>query len=252
MMLRRSGVRRPGALLGVLAVAASALGMAAPPAEAFAVPITQKVVIGHSVHGRAIVAYHRYTAGQLGRPFLVVGQMHGDEETGKRVVAQLLKRSLPAGVDLWVIPTVNPDGDAANTRDNARGVDLNRNFSVSWIKQGSGSRYYSGPKALSEPESRAVRVFLLDLEPWRTVSFHNPLNGVDNSLTKDPSLVKNLAAWSGYSLKSFTCNGGCHGTMTQFINAKTPGAGVTFEFGTSTSDARITKVTDAILRLAQG
>jgi hypothetical protein len=224
----------------------------APTAEAMPVPVTTRTVIGHSVQGRAIVAYHRYTLGQLGaRPMLVVGQMHGDEETGKRVVAQLLARALPADVDLWIIPTVNPDGDVHNTRGNAHGIDLNRNFPVNWVKRAIGTRYSSGRKPVNQPETKAVRAFLLSVKPWRTVSFHNPLYGVDKSLQKDPSLARQLAAWSGYPLKSFTCNNGCHGTMTQFINAKTPGTGVTFEFGHSTPNARITRVVNAVLRLAQ-
>ena len=87
--------------------------------------------------------------------------MHGDEETGKSVVAALRTRVLPVGMDLWLIPTVNPDGDAHNTRYNAHEVDLNRNFPTSWVKQGGGTRYYSGPSAASEPETRQVRDFLL-------------------------------------------------------------------------------------------
>lgn len=243
--------RRLGTGTAALGLLVACLVGPAPAAQAMPVPVTQRVVIGHSVQGRPIVAYHRYTLGQLGaRPFLVVGQMHGDEETGKRVVAQLRTRALPADVDLWIIPTVNPDGDAHNTRGNAHGIDLNRNFPVSWVRRSKGTRYYSGHKAASEPETRAVRAFLLDLDPWRTVSFHSPLNGVDNSLKKDPALAKKLASWSGYPLKSFTCNGGCHGTMTQFINARTDGTGVTFEFGHWTSSARVDRVVKAVLRLA--
>ena len=246
-------VRRPlrGAVLAALLVATAAVTLApVSPAEAMPIPVTVRVVIGHSVHGREIVAYHRYYAGLAGaHPLLVVGQMHGDEETGKSVVAALRTRVLPVGLDLWLIPTVNPDGDAANTRYNAHSVDLNRNFPTSWIKQGSGTRYYSGPKAASEPETQDVEGFLLSLKPWRTISFHAPLNGVDTSTGKDPALAKNLAAWSGYPSKAFTCTTGCHGTMTQFINASTPGAGVTFEFGSSTSTTQLNKVIAAVIRI---
>jgi murein peptide amidase A len=245
--------RRPlrGAVLATLLVATAAVTLApTTPASAMSIPVTVRVVIGHSAQGREIVAYHRYYAGLVGaRPLLVVGQMHGDEETGKSVVAALRTRVLPLGLDLWLVPTVNPDGDAANTRYNAHRVDLNRNFPTSWVKQGAGTRYYSGPKAASEPETQDVMTFLLSLKPWRTISFHAPLNGVDTSTRKDPALAKNLAAWSGYPTKSFTCTTGCHGTMTQFINARTPGAGVTFEFGSSTSTAQLNKVIAAVVRV---
>ena len=244
--------RRPrGAvvLIALVAIAGSLLA-ASGPAQAIPLPVTERVVIGLSSQGREIVAYHRYTAGLVGsHPFLVIGQIHGDEETGKSVAKALRTRTLPVGMDLWIIPTVNPDGDARNTRYNARSVDLNRNFPTSWVKQGKGTRYYSGPSAASEPETRAVRDFLLRIKPWRTVSIHNPLNGVDTSNGKDPALARDLAKWSGYPTKSFTCTTGCHGTMTQFINAETPGAAVTFEFGSSTTTAQLNRVIDAIIRV---
>lgn len=224
--------------------------MSVSSASAMPLPVTERVVIGHSVQGREIVAYHRFTAGRVGsKPFLVLGQMHGNEESGKRVVAALRSRVLPANLDLWVIPTLNPDGDLRDTRRNARGVDLNRNFPESWVKQGAGTSYYAGPSPASEPETRALRDFVLAVQPWRTVSFHTPLYGVDKGSGKDPALARDLASWSGYPLRSFTCNSGCRGTMTQFVNARTSGSAVTFEFGRSTTTAQLNRVIDAVIRV---
>ena len=84
---------------------------------------------GHSVQGRPIRALELgFGSGSRGsRRVLVVGCIHGDECAGTAVVRRL--EQLPPPIfDLWVVPTVNPDGRAAGTRENARGVDLNRNF----------------------------------------------------------------------------------------------------------------------------
>jgi protein MpaA len=89
---------------------------------------------------------------------------------------------LPAGVHLWLVPAVNPDGLASGTRQNAHGVDLNRNWPVGWVPNGRPwDGYYSGPRPLSEPENRAMRAFILSARPALTIWYHQPLDEVYGS-----------------------------------------------------------------------
>jgi murein peptide amidase A len=68
---------------------------------------------------------------------------------------------------------MNPDGSIRGTRQNARGVDLNRNFSYRWRGGGSpGDTYYPGPRPFSEPESRITRDFVLEHRPDITIWYH--------------------------------------------------------------------------------
>ena len=130
------------------------------------------IVFGHSVQGRPLRAL------EVGDPrsahrVLVVGCIHGNESAGMPVVWQLA-RSRPR-FDLWLVPNLNPDGYAAGTRQNADGVDLNRNFPSQWLRIGRrGSPQWSGPRPLSEPETRAIRELILRLRPTVTIWFHQP------------------------------------------------------------------------------
>jgi murein peptide amidase A len=86
---------------------------------------------------------------------LVVGCIHGNEPAGIAIARRLVATTIPIpGLALWVVPVLNPDGVAPHTRQNGRGVDLNRNFPYRW-RPLTGYQY-SGPLALSEPESRAA------------------------------------------------------------------------------------------------
>ena len=70
--------------------------------------VHRTAVIGHSVDGRAI---HAVESGTPGRPrILVVGCIHGNECAGMAVIPALRRRSPPAHADLWLVPTLNPDG----------------------------------------------------------------------------------------------------------------------------------------------
>jgi protein MpaA len=112
---------------------------------------------------------------------VVVGCIDGDEPAGIAVVERLEQLGPPPGVDLWLVPTVNPDGLAAHTLGNAHGVDLNRNFPYGWRHLGGTGFLDSGPRPLSEPESRAVYRFLLRTRPRVTIWFHQPEAVVDDS-----------------------------------------------------------------------
>ena len=60
---------------------------------------------------------------------LVVGSIHGDEEAGIEVAEHVRDAAaIPNGFDVWVMPTINPDGNVLDFHTNVKGVDLNRNF----------------------------------------------------------------------------------------------------------------------------
>jgi murein peptide amidase A len=171
-------------LVALLALAGS-LGF---PAAAAAAHVE---LLGRSVDGRGIRAIE--VGDPAGTRVLVVGCIHGNEPAGI-AVAERLARLSPAGIDLWIVPVLNPDGRAANTRGNAHGVDLNRNFPVRWRPM--GGVYASGPRALSEPEARIARRLILRLRPRVTVWFHQHLDLIWAS-GGDPRLERRFAAISG-------------------------------------------------------
>ena len=112
---------------------------------------------------------------------LVVGCTDGDEPAGIAIVTALRSQQPPTGVELWLLPTINPDGLVARTLGNAHGVDLNRNFPHAWRHLGGSGYFNSGPRPLSEPESRALHRFLLRVKPRLAIWFHQPLALVDDS-----------------------------------------------------------------------
>jgi predicted deacylase len=55
--------------------------------------------------------------------------IHGDEPAGPLAALQLLREDRwPGGVAIWLCPCLNPTGFPLNRRENAQGVDLNRDY----------------------------------------------------------------------------------------------------------------------------
>lgn len=154
-----------------LALVAS-IGLAGLPIADASARVVAREVIGTSVEGRTlratnVGARHRRTK------VLVVGCIHGNECAGRAIVRRLRKRASPRGFELWLVGDLNPDGSSAGTRQNARGVDLNRNFGAGWTPIGNPwDTYHSGPRPWSEPETRAARRFVRRRRPDITIWYH--------------------------------------------------------------------------------
>lgn len=116
---------------------------------------------GKTAQGRSLYLVH--AARRDDAPFRVLfyAQQHGDEVSGKDALLYLIRdiardaSRLPADVDLWVMPMVNPDGAEAGTRKNAAGADLNRDHVT-----------------LFHPETRALHRVARRLRPDLSVDAH--------------------------------------------------------------------------------
>jgi murein peptide amidase A len=178
MLVALAGV---GALLWASASPERRLMAQSGPRPGVDALVHRRVALGRSVRGRSIFAV---VSGDPDAPrkLLVVGAIHGNERAGIAIARELESSPPPRQSLLWIVRDLNPDGVAENTRQNAHGVDLNRNFP--WRRrhlEHRGGWQYSGPRALSEPESRLARALILRVRPRITIWFHQPLGVVDES-----------------------------------------------------------------------
>jgi N-acetylmuramoyl-L-alanine amidase len=187
----------------LIQVAASLLALATgtgpEPAQA-AAPV-RSVEIGRSSRGRPIRALRIGAAGAKVN-VLAVGSMHGDEPGGRAVTARLRRARPPRGVAIWIVADLNPDGSAARSRQNANGVDLNRNFPHRWQAMGAPfAPYHSGSGPASEPETQAAMRLVDRIKPRVSVWYHQALRMVVRS-GGDPALERLYSRGSGLPRRS--------------------------------------------------
>ncbi|MCP4896921.1 MAG: hypothetical protein GY906_08085 [bacterium] len=118
--------------------------------------------IGSSVEGRALHLVHlSHGPTTAGWKLLFFGQQHGNEPAGREALTQLIStvaadpNALPEDVDLWIIPTVNPDGGEKSVRRNANDADLNRDHLL-----------------LAQPETQALHAAVRRVQPDIVVDCH--------------------------------------------------------------------------------
>jgi protein MpaA len=110
----------------------------------------------------------------------ILATIHGDEPAGTPLVRQLAKylqknTQLLTGRKVVLLPVANPDGMAYNSRFNANGVDLNRNFATN--NRINNKEF--GYNALSEPEACAIEQLIRQYSPDRIISIHQPMACID-------------------------------------------------------------------------
>lgn len=138
--------------------------------------------IGYSVQNRAIWAMRvtDYPDSEEHEPEIrLAGNMHGDEHIGTEITLYFLKyilqnytsntivQDIIDNHELWILPTINPDGKVANTRRNANSVDLNRDYGYFWDGWGGS------PAPLSQIENKLMREHLLENDICLEYNYHS-------------------------------------------------------------------------------
>ncbi len=211
----------------------------------------ERVGLGLSVGGQPIVAERYGTVG--GRRVLVIGVIHGNEDDGVAIVDDLRAGPVPDGVELWIVESMNPDGQAKQVRTNDNGVDLNRNFPYKWGPIGvPGDSQYAGVGPASEPETQAMTNFMTQLRPDITIWYHQDLFVVNPSEGREGRVRERYAQLTGLPMGQIT--GGTYTGIaaTWARNEFRPDDGVAFivELGPTLSPAEAIVHADAVRTIA--
>ena len=169
-----------------------------------------KTIIGTSVNGTDITAYH-YGTGD--KEILFIGGIHGGYSPNTTAVAQKAmemfdtEKAVPANLRITVIPSLNPDGlekSGTEGRFNARGTDLNRNFDCKWQANGTwqNKKVSGGAKAFSEPETQALRDYVSTHTPVAVIAWYSAANGVYASSCNTTPSAKTKALTNLYAQAS--------------------------------------------------
>lgn len=139
-------------------------------------------IVGESVQGRPVYALK---IGEGPNKILLWSQMHGNESTTTKALLDFLlflNSNDPAATQilsqctLLCFPMLNPDGAQAYTRENANGIDLNRDA-----------------QNLSQPESRILREHFNRFQPDYCFNLHDQRTIFGVGQSSRPATVSFLA-----------------------------------------------------------
>lgn len=183
--------------------------------------IAKMFSIGKSVKGRDlwVIKLSKDVGTDDDRPeFKYIANMHGDEIVGRELMVRLIKdllinygkdpviTNLLDRVQIYIMPSMNPDGAAASTRGNAKYVDLNRDFPDFSTNDNKDSEVGRAPETQAVMKWQKSRRFVLSANfhggaevanyPWDTKAEKFP----QEALVKDLCLeYASLAPYIGSS-----------------------------------------------------
>ncbi len=194
----------------------------------------QPEVIGYSEEGRPLEVY---TFGSGDNERMIVAGIHGGDEWNTVTLANQLIEYLdqdasviPDGVKLYVLPNLNPDGEARAHNKyghvNHNGVDLNRNFPVNWQRDWDRSGCWNtlpssgGTGPGSEAETQALMKFIDDHSIQALISYHSAALGIfpggfpwDENASR---LAQSIAAVSPYRFPPIDTGCTYSGTLADY------------------------------------
>ncbi len=127
---------------------------------------------------------------------LIIGVFHGDEPEGEYLVNSLINDTktnpvLLASSVILFIPCLNPDGKELNTRGNANGIDLNRDFPTE-----NREDFSKKP----EKETEFILDIMSEYKPDRILTIHAPY-GVVNYDGPADMIAEGMSRLNGYPVQ---------------------------------------------------
>ncbi len=136
------------------------------------------------------------------KKILIIGVFHGEEPQGEYLINRYIKKDISSIKNkLYFIPCLNPDGKSKNMRQNANGVDLNRNFPTKNWKLTEKNEYYGGQSPESETETRFITEILKEYKFDAILSIHAPFRVV-NYDGEAKELAEKISYLTGYPVQS--------------------------------------------------
>lgn len=208
--------------------------------------------IGKSVLGRPIWMRQ---VGDGPRRVLFIGGIHGDEAEGSVLTTRLpdafTAAGLAAEVTLFVMEDANPDGREAATRENANGVDINRNFPA---RNFDPSNPAGGGTPVNQPETRAVVDSIDRIAPQLVIIVHSWAN--DEFINFDgPSkaIAERFSVASGMKVRTSNDFAPTPGSLGSYIGRDRAIPLLTIEFRKGSDPEKDwLQVHDAVLQAIQG
>ncbi|WP_350170046.1 M14 family zinc carboxypeptidase [Ilumatobacter fluminis] len=220
------------------------------PIDPATVPFETEFEIGRSVNGVPITVVRR--GDPSGTRVLAVGVIHGNEADGVAIVDRLRTDPVPPGVELWLVRSMNPDGEAIGDRQNANLVDLNRNFPENWDVLGEpGFWQYGGVGPASEPETQAMVALGSGVRPDIVLWYHQDLFRLAPGTGRAGDIRLRYAEIAGLPIVDIS--GGTYtGTASQWARTVIPegGVGITVELGPTLSAEEVDRHVAAVAAIA--